>query len=42
MHVRAFDGFSRENIPQHVLPLLLSAASVAGVTINLHEGEVRA
>lgn len=39
VHVRMFEGFSRENVPQHVLPLLLSAASVAGITVKFYEPE---
>lgn len=39
VHVRMFEAMYRENIPEHYLPLLLSAANLSGVTLNLREME---
>ena len=41
VQVRMFDGIRRENIPQHVLPLLLSAAAVAGTAVKFYEDNER-
>ncbi|QGY04775.1 hypothetical protein MMSR116_24860 [Methylobacterium mesophilicum SR1.6/6] len=37
VHVGMFEAMYRENIPEHYLPLLLSAANVSGVSLNLRE-----
>lgn len=39
VHVRLFDGLTRDNVPKHVLPLLLSAAAVAGTTVKFYHSE---
>lgn len=39
VHVRMFEAMYRENIPEHYLPLLLSAANISGVSLNLRETE---
>ncbi|MCJ2125073.1 hypothetical protein [Methylobacterium sp. J-077] len=39
VHVRMFEEMYRENIPEHYLPLLLSAANLSGVKLNLREME---